>query len=453
MIKMPDGVGNKDNLDFGEDFTRGYDLLENTKDPVFITGCAGTGKSTLLRYFCSNTVKRVAVLAPTGVAAINVRGQTIHSFFGFKPDITPHNIDSIRVSKQKRKMYQSLDMIIIDEISMVRADLLDCIDSFLRMYGLDGSVPFGGVQMAFFGDLFQLPPVVSYQDKSLFQGYYNSPYFFDSYVFKNIQTQRDCENFVCVELKNVYRQKDEHFIDLLSYVRDNSINEEQLNELNTRYCSDYQWEDDELLIYLTTTNVKADALNRGYLDQLSGDLVEFEGGVEGYFDKRNYPTSLCLGLKLGSQIMLLNNDPMGRWVNGSIGRIISFSGDTNNSSIRIELSSGGIINVKSFTWDMFKFFYDEKNMCLKSESVGSFTQFPIKLAWAVTIHKSQGKSFDKVIVDIDERTFAHGQMYVALTRCTSFEGLILKKRVRKSDIIVDPHVIEFTENNRIMGQV
>lgn len=443
-MKLPDWINNKDDLDFNAEFTQAYDLLENSSKHLFITGKAGTGKSTLLRYFRANTIKNVAILAPTGVAAINVEGQTIHSFFGFKPDITPEKAGSLRLSPQKRRLYQNLSMIIIDEMSMVRADLLDCIDRFLRLYGPDGSRRFGGVQMVFFGDLYQLPPIVSYSERAVFSQHYRSPYFFNAHVMEEL-ARDEFSGFEFIELQKVYRQTDEEFIRILNAVRDDTVTQEELDVLNQRHLPDFVPDDQQFFIYLTTTNKMAHEINKKHLAALTAQGAEFEGDIIGAFDTKNLPTDEALELKLGAQVMLLNNDPMGRWFNGSIGKVLSFYGDESDASVRIELSSGKIVNVKHFTWEMFKFFYDEKSGMLKSESVGSFTQFPLKLAWAVTIHKSQGKTFDRVVLDTGRGTFAHGQMYVALTRCTSIEGLVLKKPVVKKEIIVDRYIKKFSQ--------
>ncbi len=449
MKTIPQWANNKDNLDFNEEFTRAYDLLENSSKHVFITGKAGTGKSTLLKYFRSNTIKNAAVVAPTGVAAINVQGQTIHSFFGFKPDITPQTVVDLRVSKQKREMFAALNMVIIDEISMVRADLLDCVNKFLRMYGPDPTLNFGGVQMVFFGDMFQLPPIVTYQDRALFAEHYRSPYFFNAHVMEDLG--RDgFEGLEFVELKKVYRQTDQDFVDILNAIRDNTVNSEQLAALNARCDPGFESDDDDFYIYLTTTNKQADEINQNHLSGISAIAQTFGGERTGQFDLKSLPTQEELTLKLGAQIMLLNNDPMGRWINGSIGKVLSFHGDETNASIRIELADGKVVNVTPFTWEMFKFSYDAKSGMLVSESVGSFTQLPIRLAWAVTIHKAQGKTFERVIVDVGRGTFAHGQMYVALTRCTSLDGLILSKPISKRDIIVDRNIVAFSKFHKMV---
>ncbi|MDP2653492.1 MAG: AAA family ATPase [Candidatus Omnitrophota bacterium] len=430
------------NLDFNEQFARAYGLMENGQQNLFITGKAGTGKSTLLQYFRANTRKNVAVLAPTGVAAVNVKGQTIHSFFGFKPDITPVAVRAIRVGKTRKMMYQKLEAIIIDEISMVRADLLDCVDAFLRSRGPCADAPFGGVQMIFIGDLYQLPPVVGAAERAVFGGgngktMYRSPYFFDAKVLEDFQAE-------VVELEKIYRQKDDDFIGLLNAVRNNSVTEEHLKVLNSRCIPDFTPGTDELYIHLTTTNDLANRINEQRLNALPGRTSRYEGRMTGDFDFKSLPTQEILCLKTGAQVMLLNNDPGGRWNNGSLGKIIAIEKDAEDPDIiRVELTDGDEVEVSPYTWEMFRFFYNEKTGTLDSEEVGSFTQYPLRLGWAVTIHKGQGKTFSRIIVDIGRGTFAHGQMYVALSRCTSLEGLVLKKPILKKHILMDWRVVKF----------
>ena len=424
-------------LEFNDKFASAYDLMENSNKNVFITGKAGTGKSTLLKYFRNNTKKRVVVLAPTGVAALNVRGQTIHSFFKFKPDITTEGVFSIRFRKSQRSIYKNIDAIVIDEISMVRADLLDCIDKFLELYGRCPGVAFGGVQMIFFGDLFQLPPVVTRDDRRVFNTVYKSPYFFAANSF-------DCLRISTLELEKVYRQKEKKFVQLLNHVRNKTLTDKHIGIFNSRYDPSFEPNEDDLFIYLTTTNALADNINKARLKNIPSDLYDFDGEVTGNFDIKNLPTSELLYLREGAQVMLLNNDPNGRWINGSVGKVISIKPDI--TLITVELSNGHYVDVEPFTWDMFRFSFDEETNTLESESVGSFTQFPIKLAWAVTIHKSQGKTFEKAIIDFGNGTFSHGQAYVALSRCATLEGIILKRPLRRSDIILDKRVVDFVSS-------
>lgn len=446
MKKMPKGTNNPQGLEFNEQFVSAFDKLENENKNVFITGKAGTGKSTLLQYFRDHTIKNVAVLAPTGVAALNVKGQTIHSFFHFRPDITPEIVDEIHMRKAAYKLFRELDAIVIDEISMVRADLLDCIDAFLRLHGRHADEPFGGIQMIFFGDLFQLPPVVTHHEKELFKSYYKSPYYFDAKVMEAI-------DFEYVELSKVYRQKDEEFIEILNSIRTHKAEYNHLNTLNKRVNSSFVPQKDEFYIHLTTTNSMADQVNRRELAQLKGEFCSFEGKLGGKFDQRNLPTHETLNLKVGAQVMFLNNDPNKRWINGSLGTVSSLNGgDDDLSAIKIELANGKVVDVEQFSWEMFRFLYDETMEAVISEPVGSFTQYPLRLAWAVTIHKAQGKTFDKLILDIGRGTFAPGQLYVALSRCTSLDGLVLRKPVQKHHIILDEHVTNFTNLVEAVGK-
>ena len=428
---------------FDEQFSAAYDLLENNPSPLFVTGKAGTGKSTLLQYFREHTSKNIVVLAPTGVAAVNVRGQTIHSFFRFRPDITPEGARSVRLRKAQKTIYKKLNAVVIDEISMVRADLLDCVDAFLRLHGPDESAPFGGVQMIFFGDLYQLPPVMTRLDRDIFKDVYASPYFFDAVSFKQL-------DFKIVELKKIYRQKDEAFIRILNSVRDKSVSATDLDVLNRRLRPQFRPGENDFYVYLTTTNALADQINQERLKGLSGGSFHLEGGLSGGFDVKALPTHQVLELKAGAQVMLLNNDPGGKWVNGTIGKI--FAAPQNHETtgtIRVALSSGLIVEVAPFIWEVFRFFYNKDTEQIDSESAGSFRQYPLKLAWAITIHKSQGKTFSKVVLDIGNGTFAPGQMYVALSRCTDLEGLVLKKPIFKRHILLDDQVARFMADQSV----
>lgn len=422
---------------FDEEFSAAYDLLENNPSPVFVTGKAGTGKSTLLRYFREHTSKNIVVLAPTGVAALNVRGQTIHSFFRFRPDITPEGVHSIRLRKAQKTIFKKLDAVVIDEISMVRSDLLDCVDAFLRLHGPDGTAPFGGVQMIFFGDLYQLPPVMTRLDRDIFKDLYASPYFFDAVAFKQL-------DFRIIELKKIYRQKDEAFIRLLNSVRDKSISVTDMEVLNRRLNPRFSPGEKDFYVYLTTTNALADGINQERLKELPGESLHLEGTLSNGFDVKSLPTHQRLELKTGAQVMLLNNEPGGKWVNGTIGKIFSTAKDHEaTETIRVALASGLVVEVPQFTWEVFRFFYNKDTEQIDSESAGSFCQYPLKLAWAITIHKSQGKTFSKVVLDIGNGTFAPGQMYVALSRCTDLEGLVLKKPIFKRHILLDDQVVRF----------
>ncbi|MCA9408890.1 MAG: AAA family ATPase [Candidatus Omnitrophica bacterium] len=421
-------------LEFNEDFVTAHDFLENTQKNIFVTGKAGTGKSTLLKYFREKTYKNVAVLAPTGVAAINIQGQTIHSFFRFKPDITPEGVREIRIPKYQRKIFENLDVIIIDEISMVRADLLDCIELFLQLHGRYKDLPFGGVQMVFFGDLYQLPPVVTRDQRSIFTSVYKSPFFFDAKSFPFLDLK-------VIELSKVYRQKEKDFVQLLNAIRNKTADFHDIKKLNQRFRPSINLKDDEFYIFLTTTNAVADQINQEQLKKLKTKSHRFEGELTGDFDYKSLPTNLILDLKEGAQVMLLNNDQNGRWVNGSLGKIVTIH--ETEPMITVELADGDTVEVEAHAWEMYRYFYDEEQGRLDSESVGAFMQFPLRLAWAVTIHKSQGKTFSKVIVDMGAGAFSHGQTYVALSRCTSFEGLLLRKPISKDHLRLDNRVIDF----------
>jgi ATP-dependent DNA helicase PIF1 len=432
--KTPESERTLPRIEFTEPFERALRLMEDTHRHVFVTGRAGTGKSTLLSYFKLTTSKQVAVLAPTGVAALNVSGQTIHSFFKFRPDVTPESARK-RIRGENEDIYRKLDAIVIDEVSMVRADLLDCVDAFLRLNGPAAGSPFGGLQMIFIGDLYQLPPVVTSAEKMLFKTLYLSPYFFSARIFHGLEVE-------FVELEKIYRQQDGRFIDLLNAIRNRTVTEEDLELLNSRFDPGFDPPADDYYIHLTSTNDLADRYNEEQLKKLKGRTWTSTGIIEGEFGKEYLPTAAALKLKKGAQIMLLNNDAGERWVNGTIGRISTFSKDPDGGPIvKVRLNSGRQVEVTPYTWEIFRFFLKDGN--LDSEAVGMFTQFPLRLAFAVTIHKSQGKTFERVIIDVGNGTFAPGQMYVALSRCTSLEGVVLRKALRKQHILLDWAVVRF----------
>ncbi|MFC1941845.1 AAA family ATPase [Chloroflexota bacterium] len=421
-------------IEINEQFRHALDIMENSDRSVFITGRAGTGKSTLLNYFRHSTKKKVAVLAPTGVAALNVKGQTIHSFFRFKPGITPNRVKKLR-SDNNETIYRKLDIIVIDEISMVRADLLDCVDRFLRLNDPEADKPFGGIQMAFIGDLYQLPPVVTGGEKEVFQSLYETPYFYGARVFDSFDME-------FVELEKIYRQHDEGFITLLNGIRNNSVTTEGMELLNERYQPEFEPPPDEFYVYLTTTNRLAEEINGKRLAELKGRLYTFTGSIEGDFGQEYLATKIDLRVRVGAQIMMLNNDIESRWVNGSIGKITGITQNRKSEDIIVaELADGEEVEITPFTWEISRFFVEGAQ--LQSEVIGTFTQFPLMLAWAVTIHKGQGKTFDRVIIDIGKGTFAHGQMYVALSRCTTLGGIILKRLALKKHIWTNYQVMDF----------
>ena len=458
-------------IEINPGFRRALDIMEGTSRHVFVTGKAGTGKSTLLELWRGQTLKRIAVLAPTGVAALNVRGQTIHSFFGFKPDVTPEAVRKLSkprgAAADRAALYRNLDAIVIDEVSMVRADLMDAVEKFLRLNGPRPKELFGGLQMIFIGDLYQLPPVVTGQEKGLFAPdpvslrrgpagrgagqdagpgpaalsavRYESPYFFSARVFAEPVFEMEF-----VELEKVYRQSDAAFIGLLNAIRNRSVDEAQIAHLNSRLDPAFAPPDGEFFITLTSTNDLAAARNREKLAALPGRARRYEGLVEGDFDRRSFPTDEALELKPGAQVMLLTNDRKGRFVNGTIGRVSAITKVPGaDDVVTVELPDGEGVDLSPNTWELYRFRYDAEADRIESEPVGSFTQYPLRLAWAVTIHKSQGKTFDRVVVDIGRGAFAHGQVYVALSRCTSFEGLVLKAPIRRSHIWMDWRIVSF----------
>ncbi len=444
-------------------------LMDETRHNIFLTGEAGTGKSTLLQYFRATTQKNVVVLAPTGVAAVNVGGQTVHSFCGFGPDITIQKVKKLKPGSSKHELLQKLNTIIIDEISMVRADLLDCADKFLRINGPAQDMPFGGFQMVFIGDLYQLPPVEKdfIDGGGLIKKYY-SPYFFDALSFKQAR-------FIFHQLKKVYRQKDRVFLEILNAIRNNAASTEHLTILNQRsQTTGAKFSFEKFAVYLATTNAKAKQVNDFFLNRLKPEEKVFEGRTEGKFEGKTLPNDLLLRLKVGAQIMMLNNDYRKHWVNGTMGKVVGLEnspvipeaesaseiypgssgfddfdndGETTESpAVIVELETGETEYVYPHTWEMFKFIIDSATQKVDSKTVGTFTQYPLKLAWALTVHKAQGKTFDKVCVDLASGTFAHGQLYVALSRCRTLEGLVLRRPVVPADIILDKRVVEFLKS-------
>jgi ATP-dependent exoDNAse (exonuclease V) alpha subunit len=402
-------------------------LWEHTRQHVFLSGRAGTGKSTLLQHFRVTTRKRLVVLAPTGVAAVNVHGQTIHAFFGFGPDITPE--------KARRRALRKKPLI-IDEISMVRADLLDCIDQFLRVNGPRAGAPFGGVQLLCIGDLYQLPPVVLPEEETLFTTHYASPYFFDAHVLRTTP-------YTVIQLTKVYRQQDATFVTLLDAVRTGSVDQRQLAALNVRYRVGLTDHDQAQSITLVTTNAMAERINAHHLARIRHRPFTCTGRITGTFHRPQLPTEETLTLKAGARIMMLNNDPRGQWVNGTLGYIDTITEDGGTATIRVRLDNGYNGTVSAYTWEAIRFVWDDTAQRIVSEVVGAFTQYPLRLAWAVTIHKAQGKTFDAVVIDVGRGTFAPGQAYVALSRCRSLEGLVLYTPLRPEHVLIDARARAF----------
>lgn len=425
----------KNHIEISDSFKRALDLMEKGEKPVFVTGRAGTGKSTLLSYFRDHTKKNIVVLAPTGVASLNVQGQTIHSFFGFSTNVT---LETIERPRKNIKTMRALDSLVIDEISMVRADLLDCVDRALRLARNKKDIPFGGAQLIGIGDLYQLPPVVaSAEERQFFKTRYESPYFFSSDVFRILDAEM-------IELEKIYRQSDEVFIDILNAVRNNSVSNEHLQKLNARCDAQYVPDPESFCVTLTTTNAMATEKNREQLNRLPDKEHRYDAEIGGSFERGSYPTDESLLLKKGAQVMMVANDRLRRWVNGSIGRIESIRQERGGDDVVVvRLQNGKRVDVECYTWEMFRFSYDPSERAIVPEATGYFRQYPLTLAWAVTIHKSQGKTFEKVVVDVGRGTFAHGQMYVALSRATTLEGLTLKRPVEKRHIFMDFSVVRF----------
>lgn len=421
-------------------FKLAFEALELTNECIFITGKAGTGKSTLLKHFVSNTKKECVVLAPTGIAAINVGGTTIHSFFRlpFRPIVeNDEEIHRFPKSSEKFKILNKLDTLIIDEVSMLRADIIDAIDQTLRLNCARPDLPFGGKQVIFFGDLFQLEPIVQNNEVEsyMFNEYYDSHYFFSAKVFKEIQMH-------CVELRKVYRQSDPDFINTLDAIRLNRADEFELQKINSRVDRYFEPARDDMYVTLSTRNNIASGINEFEIDKLPGNEIIFNGKVEDDFSDKNLPTDLHLVLKVGAQIIFIKNDGSKKWVNGTIAKIHSI----HEEKIEVVLQNGEIEEVRKEVWENKKYKWDGSTRKIKSEVVGRFTQYPIKLAWAITIHKSQGLTFDKMILELGGGTFAHGQLYVALSRCRSLEGIVLREPIRQKDIIIDERVVDFAKN-------
>lgn len=417
-----------------EQFDRALELMQHGGPFTFITGRAGTGKSTLLTHFREQTKLIAPVLAPTGIAAINVQGETIHRFFHFAPGITANDAYRKGCASTESKIYLKADALIIDEISMVRADLLDCIDHFMRGVRRNKR-PFGGCRIIAIGDLYQLPPVLTTQEKSAFLQVYQTPYFFSAKVMKRLLAAQD---IAFVELEKVYRQSDTAFISLLNGVRDRSVTEQDLKLLNERVHAPT----DENAIVLTAINASADTINQQRLKQLTGRAYFFDGLTRGKFPDIETPTDEKIQLKAGARIMCVANDPQDRFVNGSLGWVIGCELEPEPLVI-VKLDTGTTVPIKAHTWTMYRSTFDQESHTLDQEKLGSFTQIPLKLAWAVTIHKSQGKTFDQVTIDLGGGAFTSGQTYVALSRCRSYDGISLVQPIRLQDIRLDKSIVEF----------
>ena len=422
------------------------DFVQYTGSHIFLTGKAGTGKTTFLHKLKEYTAKRMIITAPTGVAAINAGGVTLHSFFQlpFGPFIPGSEASEqsrqrlFRFSKEKKRIIKSLDLLVIDEISMVRADLLDSVDAVLRRHRRNDQ-PFGGVQLLMIGDLHQLSPVAKQDEWQLLKQYYESIYFFSSHSL-------DQAAMVTIELKHIYRQSDARFIQLLNRVRDNRLEAASIGELNRRYIKNFTPEKNQGYITLTTHNNNADTINNGRLSGLRGKEYCFDAEVSGEFPEHTYPTPFTLVLKVGAQIMFLRNDTSieKRYYNGKIGKIKTITGRQICITCPGESED---IAVEALEWENIKYKVDEENKEIQEDIVGKFKQFPLKLAWAITIHKSQGLTFEKAVIDA-ESAFAHGQVYVALSRCKTLEGMVLSSPIPSRGIETDESVLNFVEKAR-----
>lgn len=406
-----------------------FNKIESSNAHIFITGKAGTGKSLLLQYFKQNSSKRFVVAAPTGVAALNVGAQTIHSLFRIPPAFIKK--DSLPIDHKTATLLRNIDTVVIDEISMVRADLMDAIDYRLRQARAN-SLPFGGVQIIMFGDLFQLPPVVS--DKELhkyFEDTQGGYFFFNADVWKNAR-------FEIYELTQIFRQKDEDFKTILNAIREGDINDGHLEHLNQRTTAVIPAEG---VITLATTNSAVAEINNSRLSQLDGKMFEYRASISGNLEESSFPTEEVLRLKKGAQVMLLKNDRDKRWVNGTLGIVDSLT----DAEVKVNID-GIVYSLPRETWKKIRYYYDRSTNTVEEETVSSFTQFPLRLAWAVTIHKSQGQTFSTIAIDMGNGAFAHGQTYVALSRCTTLEGLYLIQPITREHIIVEPKIVSFMKN-------
>ncbi len=431
------------------EFQDAWSVLTHTNRSVFLTGKAGTGKSTFLKYIRENIKKKTVVLAPTGIAAVNVGGQTMHSFFKipFKP-LLPDDPDianitrlrkMLRYTKEKVKLIRELDLIIIDEISMVRADIIDFVDRVLRVYSGNMREPFGGKQLLLVGDIFQLEPVVTHDMRDILRRFYKNFFFFNARAFAQI-------NLVAVELRKIYRQSDNEFISLLDRVRINRASSADIAHINQRYNPDYQEVNDNFAMTLATRRDTVDSINDEHMQALKTREYVYEGVIENDFPENSLPTAKNLVLKVGAQVIFIRNDKEGRWYNGTIGRVTRLE----TEQVYVTLEDGSEMHVLPEIWENMQYTYNEKEKKVEEKVLGTFMQIPIKPAWALTVHKSQGLTFNHVVIDFVGGAFTGGQAYVALSRCTSMEGITLLKPLSERDIIVNLAVVDFSRqfNNR-----
>ena len=422
-------------------------IIQFTRRSLFLTGKAGTGKSTFMRHIAATIKKKHIILAPTGIAAINAGGSTLHSFFKlpFHPLLpndkrySNRNIrDTLKYNGEKTKLLREVELIIIDEISMVRADIIDFIDKVLRIYNRNMREPFGGKQLLLVGDIYQLEPVIKEEERQLLRPFYPSNFFFDAQVFREMQ-------LIAVELKKVYRQRDAQFITLLDHIRTSNVSDSDLRLLNAQVNAEIGAEAGRLSITLSGRRDTVDYINEKQLNTLPDQPTIFYGHIEGEFPESSLPTPMELEVKTGAQVLFIKNDKERRWVNGTLGTIIGF-GDEEDGIIYVRTEDGRDFDVQREIWSNVRYTFNEKEQKIEEEEIGSYQQFPLRLAWAITVHKSQGLTFNNVKIDFTGGVFAGGQTYVALSRCTSLQGISLQEPIRRENIFVRTEVTNFARN-------